>query len=327
MSAKYLAGFAVVCGLVVGGLDYMQQVKKAEGGLSVQDYVASISSRMGFSGPVAAAETRAFLPEAPEGWSRSAPSAGSGASVWGNLDRQQDAVGWVYDNGADVIWLEAARPELQKTKGVMAGMAEISEGKVARQPDYLGYAVVGGVGFAQLQEPAETAFRTFDGWVGFDDEIRVRVRAAASDEAILALLEDLDFDGLNNALKLPVPTIGQAVKIPSAQQPDIAAQMIALRRAMTQARADLAIERILNSDEHIALINGFVEGIAPDATLDATGGEVPDYETVLQTTYRNALALILAQPGAETATDAGASGPSRLTCAKTGISTRCRSGG
>ncbi|WP_298854791.1 hypothetical protein [uncultured Ruegeria sp.] len=50
MSAKYLTGFAAICGLAVVGLDYSQQAKASENGLSVKGYVASVSSRVGISG-------------------------------------------------------------------------------------------------------------------------------------------------------------------------------------------------------------------------------------------------------------------------------------
>ena len=322
MSVKHLAGFAVVCGLVVAGLDYYQQAEASEEGLSVQAYVTSVKSRIGVFDESAAADAKSFLPAAPEGWSRRAPSKGDGDHFWGSLGEQNDKAGWVYTNGTDVVWLEAFRNELKTSKGVLGGTAEISAGKIATQPDYLGYAVIGGVGFGETQ--ASAAFRTFDGWVGFGDEIQIRIRAAASDDAVRSILGGIDYDGLNGLLKTPVPTIGAEMRVPSEQEARIAAKIMDLRRAMIGFRADAAIERIQNSNEKIALLNTFVENIAPGAALDVTEGEVPDYEAAIQTTYRNALVLIMESKAPESDV---APAPGKLTCSKNGISTRCRSGG
>ncbi|MCA0905424.1 hypothetical protein LCM27_03330 [Ruegeria marisrubri] len=49
MSAKYLAGFAAICGVAIVGLDYYQQAKTSENGLGLKAYVASVSARVGIS--------------------------------------------------------------------------------------------------------------------------------------------------------------------------------------------------------------------------------------------------------------------------------------
>lgn len=65
MSAKYLAGFAVVCGVVVAGLDYSQQAKASETGLGIKGYLASVSSRVGISDSWFEAEAQPVQPEEP----------------------------------------------------------------------------------------------------------------------------------------------------------------------------------------------------------------------------------------------------------------------
>lgn len=154
MSVKYLAGLAVICGLTVGGLDYYQQSQASDDGLTAQAYIASVKSRIGIADMSAVADTRSFLPTAPEGWTRQAPSNGAGAHVWGEVGGDADKHGWVYTSGADVVWVAAFRNALETSEGVLGGMAEISAAKIAPQPDYLGYAVVGGVGFGELQAPS-----------------------------------------------------------------------------------------------------------------------------------------------------------------------------
>lgn len=65
MSAKYLAGFVTICGLAVAGLDYYQQAKASENGLSAKDYLASVSSRAGFTDPLAKAQDQVSHPQEP----------------------------------------------------------------------------------------------------------------------------------------------------------------------------------------------------------------------------------------------------------------------
>ncbi|NOC91498.1 MULTISPECIES: hypothetical protein [Ruegeria] len=65
MSAKYLAGFAAVCGVVVAGLDYYQQAKASETGLGLKGYVASVSARVGISDSRLDAKAQPVQPEEP----------------------------------------------------------------------------------------------------------------------------------------------------------------------------------------------------------------------------------------------------------------------
>ncbi|NVO54297.1 hypothetical protein HW561_00650 [Rhodobacteraceae bacterium B1Z28] len=331
MSVKHIAGFAAICGLVVAGLDYAQQSKAVEGGLSPQAYLVSVSSRIGVVDEAVFASPRSYLPVAPEGWSRRALSEGNRAPVWpetGNQDAKKAAAnGWQYVNGDETIWVEAFRNELSKSKGVMSGMAEISASKIAYQPDYQGFAVLGGVGFAEMNVPSgqdRLAHRVFDGWVGFDDEIQIRVRADASDDSVRTLLGAIDYDGLNGLLKDPISTIGKGVQVQPELEAEIATEMLELRRVMVKLRADAAVENKLKSDDAVQVFNSFMEGIAPAAVLDATGGEAPDSDALIQTAYRNALVLILAEEGVEQKPQMGGG---KLICTKVGTSKRCRSGG
>ncbi|WP_299083156.1 hypothetical protein [uncultured Ruegeria sp.] len=328
MSAKYLAGLAAICGLVIAGLDYHQQHKKSEGGLSLESYLNSVSSRV-FGDEVIAAETRAFLPDAPDGWSRRALAEGDNAPLWtgtsGPEATQAAARGWIYAKDDEIIWIEAFRNDLLKSKGVLSGMAEVSASEIAYQQEYEGFAVSGGVGFAEMEFPSwqeASAFRVFDGWIGFDDEIQIRVRAVASDASVRALLGAINYDGLNEILNTPVPTVGTDVQVQPENEVALAAQMMVLRTAMVQLRAESAKERNLNSDEAAQLINSFVENIAPGATLDATGDDVPDYDALIQTTYRSALILIMENDRSQ---QAPATEGGKLTCKTVGTRKLCRS--
>lgn len=329
MSAGYFASFAAICGLVIAGLDYHQQSKKTEGGLSARAYVASVSSRM--AGGDVAAETRAFLPAAPDGWERRALGEGQAAPLWAGTngpDAQKAATrGWIYAKGDEIIWIEAFRNDLPKSKGVTSGMAEISASEIAYQPEYAGFAVLGGVGFSEMVIPSwkdPLPFQVYDGWVGFDDEIQIRVRAEAPEASVRAILSGVDFDGLNGLLDAPIPTIGNTVEVQPQNEAVLADQMMVLRHAMVRFRAEAAAERKLNADEAAELINTFIENIVPEATLDATGGEVPDYESLIQTTYRNGLALIMANDkSAKAAEDTRF----KMTCTQEGDRKRCRSDG
>ncbi|QFT73787.1 hypothetical protein [Ruegeria sp. THAF33] len=65
MSAKYLAGFAAICGVAIVGLDYYQQAKASENGLGFKAYVASVSARVGISESRLEADAQPSQPEEP----------------------------------------------------------------------------------------------------------------------------------------------------------------------------------------------------------------------------------------------------------------------
>ncbi|NOD92428.1 hypothetical protein GS636_06480 [Ruegeria sp. HKCCD4884] len=65
MSAKYLAGFITICGLAVAGLDFYQQAKASEDGMGIKGYLASVSSRVGFTDSHAEAEAQVTQPQEP----------------------------------------------------------------------------------------------------------------------------------------------------------------------------------------------------------------------------------------------------------------------
>ncbi|NOD62024.1 MULTISPECIES: hypothetical protein [unclassified Ruegeria] len=65
MSAKYLAGFVTICGLAVAGLDFYQQAKASEDGISIKSYLTSVSARAGFTDSHAKAEAPVTQPQEP----------------------------------------------------------------------------------------------------------------------------------------------------------------------------------------------------------------------------------------------------------------------
>ncbi|MCF3595950.1 hypothetical protein LZG00_18355 [Rhodobacteraceae bacterium LMO-12] len=193
----YAVGFVGVLGLVGVGVDYQQQSAKSGlslGQMSVQQYVDTYEAR--FLGAKAAkrAEEReqqrqsdwrsggiAFLPEAPEGWTRRKYSEdintaimpdsvtyyeemaknGTAVSVAESIKSEkahrkalaQDAVSWVYERGDEAVLVSLRTKEAIKENSIsgMIGMAMGAMSSVSHH-SVRGYQVVGGVGFVELPQ-------------------------------------------------------------------------------------------------------------------------------------------------------------------------------
>ena len=86
--------------------------------------------------------------------------------------------------------------------------------------------MIEGVAFGQHVPSApsdDRPYRIFKGFMGPADEVALEIRAVASDDAVRAVLAQINYDGLNGLLATPGPHIGaHATPVPLAQQAQIA---------------------------------------------------------------------------------------------------------
>jgi hypothetical protein len=196
---------------------------------------------------LAASDPRAYLPPAPAGWTRRHWSAGDntwvhkdrrlgdtgvktdGTMLENGLDAFMDhrdvyaqrralGAGWIYERGDEIIYIGAERLETGSSNSLIGrGLTKVDRA-LNRMNFREGYAVVHGVPYAETMHSAEAKrlFRSFEGRIGYGQEIRVKVRSHATTASVNALLEQIDHSGLNALLDAPVAGIGpDAPRLPS----------------------------------------------------------------------------------------------------------------
>lgn len=220
--------------------------------------------------------TKTYLPEAPQGWTRRLWSEGDNATlaaearVLSDIEKQfrstvksaglegqigalgvgddaerKDANGFVYELDGQMVFVEAelihSRPKDNLTnmaitmiEGQLSGMNGADRG----------YAVIQGVSFTEALNVlgnSNRKYRTFNGYIGFGQEVRIRVRASKGlpDSALRALLGRIDYDGMNGLLADPLPNIGRnAIEVPAAQQVLVASMSHDLRQFAIRERTE-----------------------------------------------------------------------------------------
>lgn len=203
----YAIGFVAVLGLVGLGVDYQQQSTKSElplGQMSAQQYFNTFEAR--FLGAKAAKRAKereeqrqldwksggiAFLPDAPEGWTRRKYSEainsaimpdsvvyyeemakdGNAASITEDIKAKdarkkalaQDSVSWVYERGDEAVFVSLRTKNKIKSNSIggiigmtMGAMSSVSHRSVR------GYQVVAGVGFVELPQKDNTTMAAFE---------------------------------------------------------------------------------------------------------------------------------------------------------------------
>ncbi len=183
---------------------------------------------------------RDFLPVAPEGWSRGDWTETAEAQFGKHYDLQNDdfapdevkqdtalkalnamsraAVAkmdatqvYVYEKPDAVVAMRVAVRPAGTGAGLPAMAMQMAANNIEAMSGKDGFAIVKGVtyrlekGLFGMQDQ-ERDFRVISGKVG--DDVRISVRAKASDEDIIALLEGIDYDRLNQMLETPVAGIG-----------------------------------------------------------------------------------------------------------------------
>lgn len=193
----YAFGFVGVLGLVGLGVDYQQQSVKADlpiGQMSIQQYAQTYEARFLGAKAESRAEEReaqrkkdwkaggiAFLPEAPEGWTRRKYSESintaimpdsvtyyeemakneTAASIAESFKSQTaskkakklDQTSWVYERGDEAVFI-SLRTKNKIKENSIGGMLGLTMGAMSSvsHKSVRGYQVVGGVGFVELPQ-------------------------------------------------------------------------------------------------------------------------------------------------------------------------------
>lgn len=294
-------GFATIVAMAVTGVDYSMQAR-ATGQpfmqLGATGYVDTITGRY-----QAAAEARALkarqkqavkihLPEAPEGWRRSAwadadttgfETTKSDMSSWERRSLSAVEVApmmagmvatdvplatklrretiWVYERGNEMIALRVVYSKTGAARRFAGLDTMIEEVNLQAINSATPYALVQGVGFGEVQADREitgpVTYRGFSASMG--DNIKIAVRADASDASILALLGAIDYDGLNGMLDVPLAHVGKhAPKVAPAKAMQLAALALEQRRAAL--RGDEPVE-----SEVVAVVEEAPTEASPEA--------------------------------------------------------------
>src|SRR5690606_16918005 len=139
---------------------------------------------------------------------------------------------FIYARGSETVALRLTRTAAPSS---LAGLAlQAAEANMASARPSRAFALVAGVAFQEDlgafgSGPAAGGWRGFSAGIG--DELRLTVRAQAPDEAVLDLLQAIDFDALNSLLSAPVAGIGaRAASVPAGQQAEEAEARLAADR-------------------------------------------------------------------------------------------------
>jgi hypothetical protein len=183
------------------------------------------------------------------------------------VDRRNEREVAIYENGSEIVQL-SLHPNFARPG---AGIAEIQgaamqmvAANMRSMSDGAGFAMVGGVAFREelgifgrneTPKQAAARTRTFTGRLG--DELKLTVRAQASEAAVMALLTAIDYDRLNAMLTVPYPGVGNDVPVldPKASRA-LADAEIRRQDAAQRAAADDRIAALLQTSARIAGAKG-----------------------------------------------------------------------
>lgn len=244
---------------------------------------------------ITAQDTRAYLPDAPNGWTRRHWTHGDNtwvhkqrrlsesgdtaahnmlnSAVDGFMDhrdayaqRRAFAAGWIYERGDEVIFIGADL----LTKGSNNSMIGRGAHKVNQTFNRMnfreGYAVFQGVPYAETMHSSEhkRLFRSFQGRIGYGQEVRIRVRAHATIESVEMMLNHVNHAGLNQLLDQPVTGVGANTPDPTAPQAvELAGHAFDVRDALRAMPARQARE-VLQHGRPLDIARAAMEDISLD---------------------------------------------------------------
>jgi len=236
---------------------------------------------------ITAEDTRAYLPLAPAGWTRRHWSDGDnswlhkqrrlhdeGAQTDGSMlengmdafmdhrdayaQRRAFSSGWIYERGDEIIFIGAeilARGSNNSLFGRGLNKVNVALNRMNFRE---GYAVVDGVPYAETMHISESKrlFRSFQGRIGYGQEVRIRIRSHASKGAVAAFLNGIDHAGLNALLDQPMAGVGPDIpRLPSSVAKELAGYAFDVRDALKDMSRSEA-EQLLSqgSPMQIALV-------------------------------------------------------------------------
>lgn len=290
----YAIGFGAVALTALGAIDYANQASAAgetPGRFSASAYFSTFGARVDGVRQARAdaaadkerdqqrsAGARAYLPDAPEGWTRRAwpdgdnsavlrperelsaneKAALEASSLLKNMadksarasDERRNSETWVYQQGERVIVVQAKYKPRKEGRSLTGAVADTLNSNAIFNKQ--GWAVIGGVAYGQtppsLQDPQTsfisqvgTPFRAFEAPLGFHDAVQLSVLTNAGDDELRAVLAAIDYDGLNALLAYPLPYVGaNAPDVPLESQPRMAEIMLKMHSDLLSRRSDEA---------------------------------------------------------------------------------------
>ena len=283
MSKAYLGAFVAIAIAAVGAVDYINQAKAAgskPGQFGVGDYAGTISGRfIDQQASLSAKRTRndllsqptkIFMPEAPEGWTRSDWTEAAAAQLGKVYDLSDDpnapeelkqdptmkalatigkAVGdernaaqvYVYEKPGAIVAMRISKVAPSAGIGPQGFATQMVANNIEAMSGKDGYAVVKGVtdrlehGLFGMQDQ-ERDYRVIT--ASLRDEIKISLRAKAEDADIIALLNGIDYDRMNQMMKIPLEGIGSgAPELSSEDSLALASANVAKDAADQRARA------------------------------------------------------------------------------------------
>ncbi len=290
-------GFGIVMALAVLGVDLSMQARKTDqsiGQMGFAGYVDTIKGRYGEVLEARALKERqkqlakVHLPEAPEGWTRREWADGDNSKILPskhddlNSDAEmQEALGgqmslsfnnrarevWVYESGDEMVSLGVVYSKPKTTGGIQGVALKVIAGNISAMSSTEAFALIQGVAFGSNHlfgvQDEEKPYRVFKAGIGTD--IKMIVRANASDESIHMLLNAIDYDALNAMLDHPVETVGTTMPKASAEESLQTAQDILEQKRNAIRDEGQAAENALKDMGR--LMGGFAK---PDEAADAT---------------------------------------------------------
>lgn len=295
-------GFAIIVSAAIGGVDYSMQSKQTDQSLGLSGYIDTVTGRFDKANEARAlksrqkAEVKIHLPQAPEGWTRSdwdetdttrlepltadlsgfqkrglmavelAPMMGGMVATEVQLgNKMRRTTIWVYERGDESIALRVIYTKTgaaDRFPGLDAKIAKANdEGIKTANP----YALVQGVKFGEVQLDRKltgpVSYRAFAASMG--SNVTIGVRAHASDETILQMMDAIDYDGLNGMLDVPIANVGKdALQVkpelliaPVVQSIDDQSALTETAAKITEAAAP--VEQVVEVDPVDNIIVGF----------------------------------------------------------------------
>ncbi|MFN3208680.1 MAG: hypothetical protein ACE369_06710 [Roseovarius sp.] len=348
----YSIGFVLAAGTILAGVDYYDQSGKA--GLSLGQmtpgaYFQSIPNRLSSAKEekMAGLEERerksrwrqggqAFLPEAPEGWTRRALLEGDDTAILpreamldgamstsagkGFLEQMEarDHVkqlkeraerSWIYQRGTETVFVEVKLVERPKSDSIYGVVASVMDGAMLNVfQQNAGYGVTGGIALTEKlghDGSRPYHFRYLEGAIGFGNEVHLQVHANASREATQEILSRIDYDGLNSLLPRPEPGVGNDFSLPEGVDPvTLSMALRGLKTDFLGLRSLEAQYKIENIDTGALVLSAYstrLGGLGSD--VDITGGKVTDFSSLIELGYYRGVEAVKAGKSAEEVQD------------------------
>lgn len=304
-------GFAIIVAVAVAGVDYSMQAKPTDQSLGLTGYVDTITGRFEAASEARAlkarqkAEVKIHLPEAPEGWTRSAwaeadttplepmsadrssfqkrglaaielaPMMGGMAATEVQLaSKMRRTTIWVYERGEEMVALRVIYTKTGAANRFPGLNIAVDKANAKGINSATPYAFVQGVGFGEVRmDRALTGpvnYRAFAASMG--SNVTIGVRANASEASILAMMEAIDYDGLNGMLDAPLANVGKdAPQVDVEQAMAMAEQAIEARRAVLRGDDPVAVEQTAEAQDMDAAAEALAE-VEEDPVLDIKVG-------------------------------------------------------